>query len=78
MILSKELILSKVPYRGYHLMLFRHSETFHVRILDGCNNAVQLRLSTVHTTEEDALDEARQKVDAIVKCDGLLAQSSLS
>ncbi len=66
MILSKERILSKVPYHGYHLMLLQHSATFHIRILDERNNVVQLKLSTVHATEEDALDEARQKVDSIV------------
>lgn len=66
MILSKERILSKVPYHGYHLMLLQHSETFHIRILDERNNVVQLKLSTVHATEADALDEARQKVDSIV------------
>jgi hypothetical protein len=66
MILSKERILSKVPYRGYHLVLLQLSETFHMRILDGRNNAVQLPLSTAHTTEEGALDEARQKVDSLV------------
>ena len=67
MILSKERILSKVPYHGYHLMLLQHNETFHTRILDERNNVVQLKLSTAHATETDALDEARQKVDSIVE-----------
>ncbi len=66
MILSKERILSKLPYHGYHLFLLQHSATFHIRILDDCNNVVHLKFSTVHATEEDALDEARQKVDLIV------------
>jgi hypothetical protein len=65
MILNKELVLGKVPYHGYHLMLFQHSETFQVRILDERNNVVQLKLSP-HATEADALDEAKQKVDSIV------------
>lgn len=65
MILSKELILGKVPYHGYHLMLLQHSETFHIRILDDRNNDVQLKLSE-HATEADAFNEARQKVDSIV------------
>ena len=47
-------------------MLLQHSTTFHIRILDDRNNVMQLKLSTVHATEEDALDEARQKVDSIV------------
>ena len=66
MILSKELILGKVPYRGHHLVLLQHSETFQIRILDGRNNAVQLNLSTVHATDEAALDEARRKLDSMV------------
>ena len=61
------MILSKVPYRGYHLMIWQDSETFHIRVLDERNNAVQLGLSTAHATEEDALDEAKRKVDSIVR-----------
>ena len=67
MMLNKERILSKVPYHGYHLVLLQHGETFHIRILDERNNAVQLRLSTMHATEEDALDEARRQVDSVVE-----------
>jgi hypothetical protein len=66
MLLCKELILGKVPYHGHHLVLLQHSESFQVRILDGRNNAVQLELSTVHATEEAALDEARRKLDSMV------------
>jgi hypothetical protein len=47
-------------------MLLQHCETFHIRILDERNNVMELQLSTVHATEADALDEARQKVDSIV------------
>ena len=61
------MILGKVPYRGYHLVLSQHKETFQIRVLDGRNNDVQLSLSTVHATEEDALEEARRKVDSIVR-----------
>ena len=61
------MILGKVPYRGYHLVLLQHSETFQIRILDRCNNDVRLGLSTAHATEEDALKEARRKVDSIVE-----------
>ena len=57
------MILGKVPYRGYHLVLLQHKETFQIRVLDGRNNDVQLSLSTVHATEEDALEEARRKVE---------------
>jgi len=60
------MIVSKNPYRGYHLMVMREDGTFLVRILDGSNNAVQPGLSSSHSTEEDALDEARQKVDLLV------------
>jgi len=60
------MILSKVPYRGYHLMLNQENETFRVRILDGSNNAVQPGPSSLHATEEGALDEARQVVDSLV------------
>ena len=59
------MILSKVPYRGHHLVLLQHSETFQIRILDGRNNAVQLDLSTMHATEEAALDEARRKLNPL-------------
>ncbi len=59
------MILSKQPYRGYHLVLMRNNATFHVRILDGSNNAVQPGLS-LHSTEEGAFDEARKKVDSLV------------
>jgi hypothetical protein len=59
------MILSKQPYRGHHLVLMRNNGTFQVRILDGSNNAVQPELS-LHSTEEGALDEARQKVDSLV------------
>ena len=61
------MILGKVPYRGYHLVLLQHKETFQIRVLDGRNNDVQLSLSTAHATEEDALEEARRKVDSIVR-----------
>ena len=61
------MILGKLPYRGYHLVLLRHSEAFQIRILDGRNNDVQLGLSTAHATEEDALEEAKRKVDSIVE-----------
>jgi hypothetical protein len=59
------MILSKQPYRGYHLVLMRNNGTFQVRILDGSNNDVQPGLS-LHSTEKGALDEARQKVDSLV------------
>jgi hypothetical protein len=59
------MILSKQPYRGYHLVLMRNNATFQVRILDGSNNALQPELS-LHSTEEGALDEARKKVDSLV------------
>ena len=60
------MILGKVPYRGYHLVLLQHKETFQIRVLDGRNNDVQLSLLT-HAAEEDALEEARRKVDSIVR-----------
>ena len=61
------MILGKVPYRGYHLVLLQHKkEAFQIRVLDGRNNDVQLSLST-HVAEEDALEEARRKVDSIVR-----------
>src|SRR5260370_22045871 len=61
-----EMILSKQPYRGYHLVLMQDNRTFHVRVLDESNNAVQLGLASSHSTEQGALDEARQKVDTLV------------
>ena len=62
-----EMILSKVPYRGYHLVLMQEKNgTFQVRILDGSNNAVQPGSSSLHATENGALDEARQVVDSLV------------
>jgi hypothetical protein len=60
------MILSKKPYRGYHLVLMQENERFRVRILDGSNNAVQPESSSLHATEEGALDEARKKVDSLV------------
>jgi hypothetical protein len=59
------MMLSKQPYRGYHLVLMRNNATFQVRILDGSNNTVQPGLS-LHSTEGGALDEARKKVDFFV------------
>ena len=56
------MILGKVPYRGYHLVLLQHKETFQIRVLDGRNNDVQLSLLT-HAAEEDALEEGRRKVE---------------
>lgn len=60
------MILSKAPYRGYHLFLLQEDGAFRVRILDGKNDAVQPGLASSYATEEDALDEARQKVDSLV------------
>ena len=60
------MIISKQPYRGYHLVLMGDQGTFHVRVLDERNDAAQLGLSSSHSTEKSALDEARQKVDARV------------
>ena len=60
------MILSKKPYRGYHLLLMEEKRTFWVRILDGSNNAVQPESLPLHATEESALDEARKKVNSLV------------
>jgi hypothetical protein len=62
---EEEMIRSKVPYRGHHLVLVQENGTFRVRILDERNNTVQPG-SSVHATEEGALDEARQIVDSLV------------
>jgi hypothetical protein len=62
-----EMIIGKEPYRGYHLLLMEENGTFRVGILDGGNNAVQPESSSLHATEEGALDEARQKVDSLVE-----------
>ena len=59
------MILSKQPYRGYHLMLMQENEAFRVQILDGSNNAVRPGLP-LRSTEEGALEEATQKVDFLV------------
>ena len=61
-----QMIVSKNPYRGYHLIVMRENGRFLVRILDGSNNAVQPELLSLHSTEEGALDEARQKVDFLI------------
>ena len=61
-----EIIVGKSPYRGHHLVLVQENGKFRVRILDGSNNAVQPGSSSLHVTEEGALDEGRQKVDSLV------------
>ena len=66
MLLNKEPIVGRVPYRGHHLVLLQESGTYHIRVLDGRNNTVEIGLSTLHSTEDDALDEARHKVDLLV------------
>jgi hypothetical protein len=66
MLLSKERIVGKIPYRGHHLVLLQESGTYRISVLDGRNNAVEIGLSTMHSTEDDALDEARRKVDSLV------------
>ncbi len=66
MLLSKERVIGRVPYRGHHLVLLQESETYRIRVLDGRNNTVEIGLSTMHSTEDDALDEARRKVDSLV------------
>lgn len=67
MLLSKERIVGKMPYRGHHLVLLRGSGGYRTRVLDGRNNPVEIGPSTTHFTEDDALDEARRKVDTLVE-----------